>query len=227
MTDNEGVRERVPLLPIELRRPAIIAAHDETKLIAILGGPGSGKGNFARWIHQHSPRAGKIFIEWDAKRHPASQLQDIWIACQGGTLAIQQIECLTEPQKDFIIQTFKHRSLTSADASVRLINVRLVLTSSAESFENWMSSHLRPHQYQFFRMPNLSERLQDFENIVELLLSEITFDTKLGHIQGISSDAMAFLKQQTWNGNIRELRESLYNASQLCRSNKIQLSDIK
>lgn len=84
----------------------------------------------------------------------------------------------------------------------------------------------------FFRLgmttiniPSLSERKQDIPLLVDHFISLANKELKTT-IEAISHEALELLSQKQWNGNIRELRNTIYNASLNAKQNMIQISDL-
>lgn len=76
-----------------------------------------------------------------------------------------------------------------------------------------------------FDIPPLRERLPDLEYLVDHLLQNA--QTKLQRqIQGISAEAMRWIRAYSWPGNVRELANMLERAVALTEHDTILLEDL-
>ncbi|MCI8608377.1 MAG: sigma-54-dependent Fis family transcriptional regulator [Firmicutes bacterium] len=74
------------------------------------------------------------------------------------------------------------------------------------------------------RIPNLSERPEDIPALVGHFLKK--YGKKFGRRRGIDDGAMDYLKQQQWQGNIRELENAVQRLIISAQSDRISLMDV-
>src|SRR6185436_7672321 len=74
------------------------------------------------------------------------------------------------------------------------------------------------------RLPALRERKDDIPLLVAHLIEEFSV-AKKKKVRGISADAMRFLMNYSWPGNIRELRNALEHAFVTVSGDSMRLSD--
>jgi len=60
-------------------------------------------------------------------------------------------------------------------------------------------------------VPTLKQRKKDIPLLVDFFIKKANQDLKL-NIKGISSEALEILKNRSYNGNIRELKNAVYNS---------------
>ena len=75
-------------------------------------------------------------------------------------------------------------------------------------------------------IPTLKERKQDIPLLVEFFIKKANIDLKL-NIKGISSDALDLLTKKEYQGNIRELKNIVYNSALNAHEDIIKQENIK
>lgn len=75
-------------------------------------------------------------------------------------------------------------------------------------------------------MPNLVERRDDIEVLVDRFLREITEQWDESEIPVVSKQAMQILKNHQYTGNVRELINILQRAVTMCEDNVIEPDDL-
>lgn len=74
-------------------------------------------------------------------------------------------------------------------------------------------------------LPPLRERLEDIDLLVDHFIYKI--NEKIGSsIEGISLEALTFLKSLSWPGNIRQLENTIERAINICSGNIIEINDV-
>src|SRR4051794_40363338 len=97
----------VHFIPPKHRRLTLLAAQADMAPVLIYGGSGTGKGAIARWIHQNSARAAKVFVQ-ASREHPLSAQI---VAAQGGTIVISEIGAWTLSDQRVLLEFLKTRSV--------------------------------------------------------------------------------------------------------------------
>ena len=75
-------------------------------------------------------------------------------------------------------------------------------------------------------MPSLSERIDEFEDIVLSIMKEITSDVHKEHLRSMNREAWSVLRNYDWPGNIRELRNVLKIAVLAAKGDEIEARDL-
>jgi hypothetical protein len=75
-------------------------------------------------------------------------------------------------------------------------------------------------------MPSLRDRRDEFEDIALTLLQELTHTLKKDYVRSFEPKAFAALKEHTWPGNLRELRNVLHAAIESTEGDRVQLKDL-
>lgn len=219
--------EMVHFIPPGQRRRALLAAQTDSAPVLISGAAGTGKGAIARWIHEHSPRSGHIFLNARPDRSLVSEFRE----AQGGTLVIPEVGHLSLSDQATLLRILTLRSVTDENGVPSLVNVRVIATTS-QALEGRALTHLFNlellEKLNVFRieMPPLAKRTEEFSDIVNGLLFEMVRELHRDHVQALEPEALDALKHYDWPGNLRELRNVLRTALLATQTDKIRLTDL-
>jgi len=212
------------------------AAESDTT-VALMGETGSGKGLMAQWIHDHSRRSSKAFVEINCSSLKgeilASELfghvrgaftsavqdrQGLIKVADGGTLFLDEISNMSlSVQAEFlkVIEEKRYRRL--GEDKLRKSDFRLICSTNKDLFEETRQGRFRQDLY--FRihvfpihLPPLRERLEDFHPLIKHILNTLGAPNV-----DISAQALELLRKYPWPGNIRELRNVLERALLLAK----------
>lgn len=215
--------------------------------VLLQGETGSGKELAAHYLHEHSPRAQKPFVivecsglseslfeselfghEKGAFTGATSRKTGLVEAAEGGTLFLDEIGDIPLPLQVKLLrllETGKFRRV--GGITEQSTDFRLVCATHKHLQEMVHNGEFRQDLY--YRIcpfpvvvPSLRERQEDITLIAKHLLYLIAPERKLT----LSGDAQQFLKQQSFPGNIRELRNLMERASILCDHSEIQLEHL-
>lgn len=220
------------------------AAPTEANVL-ILGESGAGKELIARQIHEHSRRAGEVFMSvdlgavnqslfeselfghrkgafTDAREDRAGRFQ----AASGGTLFLDEIANLPLHLQGKLLSALERREVTplgsdrAVPVDVRLIcatNRSLVDMCRANEFRTDLLYRINTVEIQ---VPPLRERIQDieplFQHFIEIYARKYNLPVK-----SLSPEALQRLQTHSWPGNVRELRHAIERA--LIMSDALQL----
>lgn len=219
----------VHFIPPCQRRLAMSAAQDDSTPALIYGANGTGKSAIARWIHGHGPRAAFPFIA----ASPDQPLAECMKLAQGGTLLISEIsEWPMGAQKQLLDYLVSHAIVSAESSDVKmLLRVRIIATAS-HSLESraraglFNSELLEKLNVTRIEMPALSQRCEEFEDIVLGILGEITHALHKEYLREISKEAWRRLQLYNWPGNIRELRNVLNLAALAAEGDRIETTHL-
>ncbi len=223
------VNDMIHFIPPSQRRVAMLAAQVDSAPVLIYGGSGSGKGAIARWIHANSPRMIRELIMADKNKKLADQLKN----AHSSTLVVSEISEYPLSEQMVLLQYLKNKSIQVSEHTntPMIVNVRVIATTS-HSLEGRAQSGLFNaellEKLNVFRidMPALMKRMDEFDDITNGLLGEITRELHKEYLKSISPDAWAKLKSYDWPGNLRELRNVMRIAILTSQSDTIQASDL-
>jgi len=220
-----------------------VAPSDSTVLIT--GENGTGKSLIARAIHSLSSRAARPFAEISCPALSQELLESELFghvkgaftgavkdnpgriaSCEGGTLFLDEVgdlPILIQPKLLRFIQEKSYERLGESitrKADIRLIaatNTDLELAVKEKRFREDLFYRINVISIE---MPPLRKRAEDIIPLAEKLLS---FFAAGNHHPGqhFSADALTALKDYSWPGNIRELRNAVERASILCRKDVV------
>jgi len=218
-------------------RQAMIDAREAAKIsspVMLVGPSGSGKKSVAQWIHRKSSRANHCFITIDASHIPQTRVEQELFgkslsnnngathahvtpkiqACMGGTLYIENLQCLSTKAQAELLDWIKQNQSSSPEKSCRLITS--VAADSNSLQPNARVGQLRPDLWyaaSVYRVnvPGLAQRSQDIPLLCENIVSHICAAHHL-RMPGITRKAMEMLCDYSWPGNIGELHSVLEHA---------------
>ena len=218
-------------------RQAMTDAREAAKIsspVMLVGPPGSGKKSVAQWIHRKSSRANHCFITIDASHIPQTRVEQELFgkslsnnngathahvtpkiqACMGGTLYIENLQCLSTKAQAELLDWIKQNQSSSPEKSCRLITS--VAADSNSLQPNARVGQLRPDLWyaaSVYRVnvPGLAQRSQDIPLLCENIVSHICATHHL-RMPGITRKAMEMLCDYSWPGNIGELHSVLEHA---------------
>jgi DNA-binding NtrC family response regulator len=200
-----------------------LAMFDEH--IHISGEAGTGKENLAQAIHNASPRANKPYLKINCSNRKQDELEKElfgWVEsskiypglfelADGGTLCIEEIRALTPEMQNRIIQFLDEARILRVYGRKYLpIDVRLITTSLIDIrvlHEQYLIQKELYFKLATFscHMPSLAERLDDFDDLIAHYLQNVAKRPNLT----MHPDTLHILKNQNWEGNLRELNNVL------------------
>ncbi len=213
--------------------------------VLIRGEAGTGKGRFARAIHEWSWRASAPFatISFDGRSVDDLEVELFGSGpeigdkvgaiafCHGGTLLLDEISNMPMRLQLRLLTVIRDKEFEKQDQFVRRpADVRVIATTSADLEHAVESGKFRGDLLMALSVgqvdiPALRERPEDI-----LLLAEryLAFLSREHHkpIVGFTRDATFVLKTHLWPGNTRELRNVVERAVLTCESEFIGLEHL-
>ena len=215
--------------------------------VFIKGASGTGKELVAKALHYNSPRKDKPFIKINCAAMPEGLIESELFGhekgaftgaikttkgkfelADGGTLLLDEISEMNPLLQAKLLRVLQEREFEKiGDSRTIHIDVRIIATTNRDIHKYIVDGKFREDLY--FRLnvvpimlPSLSERVEDMPLLVEHFISK--FAEEHGRtIEGISEEAMNFLQNQEWPGNIREVENAVERAIVLCEEKVLQL----
>jgi len=204
-------------------------AASETR-VCILGETGTGKELVARAIHEKSPRRENAFITLNCAAVPAELIESELFGhekgsftgaagrhvgkfeqAEGGTLFLDEIGDMPLNMQAKLLRVLEEGEIERVGGEKPIkVNVRVIVATHRNLEELVKKNEFRRdlfHRIYVFPLllPPLRERHEDFPDLVAHFACQVAaqngWKEKL-----FSSEAIAALRQYSWPGNIRELR---------------------
>ena len=213
-----------------------VAEHNTTVLIT--GESGTGKEVIARAIHRASPRGGKAFVGINCAAIPEALLESelfghvrgaftgassdktgLFEAANGGTILLDEIGELPFGLQAKLLRVLQESEIRRVgDQKTRRVDAR-VLAATARDLE----AEVRGGRFRedlFYRinvvvieLPPLREREDDIAPLSRHFAARLA--QRFGRPLSLSDDAIGWLEQQPWPGNVRQLENAIERAAVL------------
>jgi PAS domain S-box-containing protein len=229
----------------ELKKEALVAAKSSLSIL-ITGESGTGKGVFADAIHQMSGRKGN-FIKVNCAAIPEDLLESEFFGyvdgaftgakkggkpgkfelADNGTLFLDEIGELPLSLQAKLLRVLQDNEFERiGDTKTRKVDVRIITATNRDLKRLVQEKKFREDLYYridviHLHLPSLSERTEDIPLLCHYLIKNISMRTNKS-IYGIRSDALNFLKNYSWEGNIRQLENVLERAVHFCNGEWIE-----
>ena len=201
--------------------------------VLLTGESGSGKELAARSIHECSPRSGGPFIALNCGAIPAGLIEAELFGCedgsgairahagvferaQGGTLLLDEVTEMPLDMQTRLLRVLETRKFYPVGASTEFsTDVRVIAATNRCPLQAVQSGQLREdllYRLAVFpvEMPPLRSRGGDVELLAEHFLAELNARARTQ--KRLSALARMTLKQHSWPGNIRELKNCIERA---------------
>lgn len=223
---------------------------DSHGTVLISGESGSGKEVAARWIHEHSPRAGMPFLALNCAALSTSLLESELFGhekgaftgadklrkgrfelAEGGTLLLDEISEIAPEIQAKLLRVLQERSFERVgSSSSRSADVRVIATTNRDLPAEVAKGTFR--QDLFFRlnvlplhMPPLRSHIDDVPNLAKHFLDEVA--AREGKtVKALEPEAIAVMQQYSWPGNVRELQNICERAAVLAQEPVIRAAMI-
>ncbi len=230
-----------------LRQVEQVAPTKATVLIT--GETGVGKDVIAQAIHESSPRRDKPFKavncgafyqdllqselfghEKGAFTGASSQRRGVFEQADGGTLFLDEVgEMSPEVQVKFlrVLETQEFNRL-GGERNIK-VDVRIIAATNINLTKSVKDRKFRQDLYyrlNLFRIhiPPLRDRRQDIPLFVDAFISELS-EAHGKTITSITPEALGYLQNAEWRGNVRQLRNAIESAIIVATTDALQLKD--
>ena len=248
ISDNSEriIGESAPM-QVVLRQVAQVSPTKATVLIT--GETGVGKDVIARAIHEGSPRKHKPFKavncgafyqdllqselfghEKGAFTGATNQRRGVFEQADGGTLFLDEVAEMSPEVQVKFLRVLETQEFTRLGGERNItVNVRIIAATNVNLATSVRQKKFRQDLYyrlNLFRIqiPPLRDRREDIPLFVSAFISELS--TEHGKpITGITSDALNYLQNADWYGNVRELRNAIETAIISATTEELQLKD--
>jgi len=239
----EEVMGESPQIRQVLKQVKIIAPTNMT--VILQGESGTGKEIIAQMIHQESRRKDKPFVAIDCGAIPETLVESelfgyekgAFTGAEGlkegkfeqaneGTLLMDEITNLPEAAQMKLLRVIQERKLQHLGGKKDIeMDVRIIVATNTNLLEAVRSGRFREdlfHRLNEFHitLPALRERKEDIPILARCFLGEANQELNK-KVEKLSGQAMKFLLDYHWLGNVRELKNAIRRAVLLAESNII------
>ena len=240
------IGESTPMEAV-LRQVAQVAPTKATVLIT--GETGVGKDVIAQAIHEGSPRKDKPFKavncgtfyqellqselfghEKGAFTGATNQRRGVFEQANGGTLFLDEVGEMSPQVQVKFLRVLETQEFTRLGGERNIkVDVRIIAATNIDLAASVQEKKFRQDLYyrlNLFRIqiPPLRDRREDIPLFVSAFISELSSEHDKP-ITGITSDALNYLQNAEWRGNVRELRNAIETAIILATTDELQLKD--
>jgi DNA-binding NtrC family response regulator len=249
----DGANDSTPILTRDNRMKEIIDLCDRIAFsnvpVLIQGESGTGKELFARHIHKRSPRHQGPFVAINCASLPESLFESELFGhekgaftgalsrkigkfelAHRGTILLDEITEMSPFLQAKILRVLQENELDRIGGREPVpIDVRVIATTNRKIETSIEKGEFREDLY--FRLnvisiqlPPLRERTEDIGLLTQFFLKK--YSDRYGKPEtSASEEALRWLSQQTWRGNVRELKNALERAVLTASTPLLDLKD--
>lgn len=219
--------------------------------VLITGESGTGKELVAKAIHVNSPREPYPFItvncaaladnlleselfghEKGAFTGAASMRKGRFEIADKGTIFLDEIGEIPLALQSKLLRVLQERTLERVGGTRTMtIDVRIISATNKDLKEEVQQSRFREDL--FYRLnvihvalPALRERMDDLPLLVQCFVQKCADNLGKEQLQ-IAPDALRLLMNLPWDGNVRELENTIERAAILCNNDVIEAEDVQ
>ncbi len=201
--------------------------------VLITGESGTGKEVFARCIHRHSPRAGRVFVavnsaalapglieselfghERGAFTGAVGQHTGCFERAQGGTLFLDEIGELDASLQAKLLRVLQEKSFERVGGTRQItVDVRILAATNRDLKQRVAEGRFREDLYYRLNafpieLPPLRERPGDIRRLARFFLDRAARNMGKDGVE-LSPEAESALMVYSWPGNVRELENAM------------------
>ena len=218
--------------------------------VLIYGETGTGKELFAQGIHNASrKRRNNMFVAQNCAAIPENLLESLLFGttegsftdakdkpglfelADGGTLYLDEMNSMPIHLQSKLLRVLEENTfMRIGDKKVRKSNVRIIASFNEEPIAVIKKGNFRRDLYYrlnviYIKIPSLKERVNDIDLLTDYFIK--IYNKKFNkNVLGIDMEAMNILKNTSWEGNVRELKNSIERIMNFIEGNFIKTEDI-
>ena len=222
--------------------PAMVRLFDLIERVAgsdvsvlVVGETGTGKELVARALHEHGTRAAGPFLAENCAAVPAELLESElfghekgsftgahakrvghFLAADGGTLFLDEIGDMPLAMQAKLLRVLEEREVRPVGSNKTVpVDVRLVAATHRDLHQRCSTGEFREDllyrlQVVTLELPPLRERKGDVRLLARHFLS--VAEGQMGRAASLDGTALAWLEEQPWPGNVRQLENAIQRA---------------
>jgi len=217
--------------------------------VLIEGESGVGKEMFARAIHGSGERKSKPFVAVNCGAIPDNLVESIlfghekgaftgaterhagkFVEASGGTLFLDEVSELPLAAQVKLLRALQEGAIEAVGGRKPVkVDVRIISATNRKLLDRVKSSQFREDL--FYRLhvlpvtiPPLRMRREDIPHLLRHFLARFSAEESR-QVTAISGEAVTYLSQLDWPGNIRQLENMVYRAVVMSEGDQLGLSD--
>ena len=198
--------------------------------VLIIGPNGSGKELVARSLHAESDRSAAPYIEVNCAAIPSELIESELFGhekgsftsaikqhkgkfeqADGGTLFLDEIGDMLLAAQAKVLRVLQENKLSRVGSDVDIkVDVRVIAATNKDLRKEIEAGNFREDLYHrlsviVIKVPSLDERKSDIPLLIDYFVEQVCNETALPR-KTFSQEAVQYLTERSWKGNIRELR---------------------
>ncbi len=219
--------------------------------VLISGESGTGKELVARAIHMNSLRENAPFISLNCAALPETLLESELFGhekgaftgagslrkgrfemADTGTLFLDEIGDIPLPLQTKLLRVLQERSFERLGSSRSInVDVRIVSATNKDLKDEVENGRFREDLYYRLNVvpihiPPLRERIDDIPLLTAHMVEKFGESLNKPRLE-VSTEALRFLTTLPWDGNVRELENTIERAAILCSNDRIEPDDVQ
>ena len=219
--------------------------------VLIRGETGTGKELVARAIYQHSERNDKPFIATNCAAIPETLLESELFGhergaftgaesrrigrfeqADGGTLFLDEIGDMSAFTQAKLLRVLQEKCIQRVGGKETIsVDVRVIAATHRDLEQAIREKHFREDLFYrlssfVIQLPPLRARLEDIPDLVKYFLRRFARELELSST-AMQPDAIAWLQEQSWPGNVRQFANVIRQALLLARNFPVSVDNLK
>lgn len=225
-------------------------ASKSISTVLIRGESGTGKELIANAIHANSERKNKPFVRVNCAAIPENLLESElfgyekgaftgalkskpgkFSVADGGTIFLDEIGDMPKSMQVKLLRVLQEKEFESVGGiDTKKVDVRVIAATNRNLEEMMDKGEFREDLYyrlnvMTIMLPALKDRKEDINLLIEYFIKKM--NSKLNKaIKGINKEALIYLQEYNWPGNIRELENVIERAMNMCEEDIISSKDL-
>jgi two-component system response regulator AtoC len=221
---------------------------DRPTTVLVTGESGTGKEVIARALHRASPRAARPFVAVNCAAIPESLIESelfghvrgaftgattdksgLFEQADGSTLLLDEIGELPLALQPKLLRALQEGEIRRVgDARTRRVDVRVVAATARDLEAEVRAGRFREDLFYrlnvvTIRLPALRDRPEDIAPLARQFVSQLGH--RFGRVLTLAPEATAWLEQQPWPGNVRQLENAIERAAVLSDGGALEPAD--
>ena len=219
--------------------------------VLITGQSGTGKEVIAKFIHLHSKRKERDLISLNCAAIPDNLLESELFGhekgaftgaierrigkfeeANQGAILLDEISEMELRLQAKLLRAIQEREITRVGGNKPIkLDIRIIATSNKDLLHEVKNGNFREDLFYrlnviHLKLPDLKDRKEDIVPLTEYFIKKYSKLNDL-NIKSISKKTIDKLKNHAWNGNVRELENTIHRAVLLSNSSMIDEYDIQ